>query len=701
MIEIYKAFNENFENNGDMTLIPETCSVGAKLNGTWELGIEHLIDNEERWKYILEGAVIAAPFLSSKKQLFRIYWKQKTGSRISAKARPVFMDSADEIFLKDVRPTDKNGQDALQIMMAGQTKYTASSNITKHTTAYYFGKNLIEAIQGSGNESFVNQWGGEIYYDNYHVTINEHIGSGASKRIENGLVREGIESEVNMENMATRLIPIAYNGYGISEDMFWVDSPLIGNYPKIYTKVVEFPEVKMADDARESDTEEIIVCNTQAELDAALKTKCQELYQTGVDRPEHYYKVPLFDLSKTEEYKDLKGLEKLGLGDEIVYTDMEYNVEIKERIIGVVYDCIGERNESVEIGKFTYNYVDELESVIQKVEQAINENGTVKGENIQGIINGVKTMMRAQATAAQPAEVRATIFEDLNPVSPTYGALCLGTMGFQIAYTRTAEGSEWDWRTFGTGKGFFADCITAGTMLCDRIRGGTLKLGGLDNVDGLLQMLNASGVEIGRWDKDGITISKGTIRSADYVKGKSGMEINLDSATMTSYRTEVIDGTEHKTMCVLSNGMLSFSNVDDEKEYLQIRFNKTDSDGYIPEIAMAANGKSFCITPTSLYFLIGTMMQASMGIDGNGYGYVNTKRLWLDGPIETGGHEGQTMRIELPGDGYMQFINGVFVKGEAGTYGLSGTAEFSDGSYMHFTDGMLDGGSTTEGGTIG
>ena len=63
----------------------------------------------------------------------------------------------------------------------------------------------------------------------------------------------------------------------------------------------------------------------------------------------------------------------------------------------------------------------------------------------------------------------------MNPESPTYGALCLGTMGFQIAYERTADGREWDWRTFGTGRGFFADYIVAGTMLADRIRAGKLR----------------------------------------------------------------------------------------------------------------------------------------------------------------------------------------------------------------------------------
>ena len=76
------------------------------------------------------------------------------------------------------------------------------------------------------------------------------------------------------------------------------------------------------------------------------------------------------------------------------------------------------------------------------------------------------------------------LFEDLDPDSETFGAMCLGTMGFQIARERTADGRDWNWTTFGTGKGFFADYIVAGTMLADRIYGGTLTLGGYNNQNG-------------------------------------------------------------------------------------------------------------------------------------------------------------------------------------------------------------------------
>lgn len=53
-------------------------------------------------------------------------------------------------------------------------------------------------------------------------------------------------------------------------------------------------------------------------------------------------------------------------------------------------------------------------------------------------------------------------------------AMQLCSQGFRIASGCKADGS-WDWRTFGTGKGFFAEFICFGTMLGDLIKAGTIK----------------------------------------------------------------------------------------------------------------------------------------------------------------------------------------------------------------------------------
>lgn len=53
-------------------------------------------------------------------------------------------------------------------------------------------------------------------------------------------------------------------------------------------------------------------------------------------------------------------------------------------------------------------------------------------------------------------------------------AMQLCSQGFRIAGGCKADGS-WDWRTFGTGKGFFAEFVCFGTMLGDLIKAGTIQ----------------------------------------------------------------------------------------------------------------------------------------------------------------------------------------------------------------------------------
>lgn len=55
-----------------------------------------------------------------------------------------------------------------------------------------------------------------------------------------------------------------------------------------------------------------------------------------------------------------------------------------------------------------------------------------------------------------------------------------------------------------------ADFITAGLMSADRIKGGTLQLGGYNNQNGVLQILDTNGNVIGTWDKNGIDAANGS-----------------------------------------------------------------------------------------------------------------------------------------------------------------------------------------------
>lgn len=506
MIQIYKKDNINYDSNGDMTLFPKTAVITASINAVWTAIMTHEIDSEGRWKYIQEDAVVKLPSFNGM-QLFRIKKVIKKMSGIEATMYPIFFDSKKDCMLLDVRPTEKSGQEALDIMTASNPKYKGESNIKSKATAYYVTKNLMEAINGEDENSFVNRWGGEICFDNYKVIINERMGKDNGVQILYGknISDKGLQETVNMQDVVTRIVPKAYNGYMIEGDTPWVDSDLIEKYPTVQYGVMTFEDVKMRADEQESDAKNgVVICDTQDELKTALTTKCQEQYAKGLDKPSISISVDIDLLQNSELYEDVKILEEISLGDTIHCKHSVLEVTTDSRAIGIEYDSIHKRVQAVTIGEIQYDCFSEISSVINRVDQTIRSDGTLIGQQVMGIINGVKAQLKAQSTIAQKQAVRAVIFEDLDPESPTFGAMCLGTLGFEIASKRTEDGRDWEWSTFGTGQGFFADYIVAGTMLADRILGGTLRIGGIKDKDGTIIVTDAKENKIAEVSNEGV-----------------------------------------------------------------------------------------------------------------------------------------------------------------------------------------------------
>lgn len=504
-IQIYKPENTNYKNNGDMPLMPTAAEVEVILNGSWRGMLSHPIDDEGRWKYIEENAVVKMPSFNGD-QLFRIKKKEKSDAGIEAEMEPIFMDAKDDCFLLDIRPTNKTGQQALDLMTAPNKKYTGKSNIKNLSTAYYMTKNLIEAINGEDENSFINRWGGEILFDNYTITINDHVGQNRGMEVLYGknIAQDGMKEDVDIREVVTRIIPKAYNGHMIEGNAPWIDSPLIQKYPTIHYAVMAFEDVKMEEDVSEDDEKNgVIICKTKEELKKALTEKCKEQYELGIDKPKINLDIDLVLLKDTELYKDVQDLEEVQIGDTVYCRHKKLDVTTDARVIKLTYDSIQKKVVDVELGDFKYDYFDDVSSMANRVESAIRPNGSVVGEQVQGILDGVKTQMQIQSSKAHKTTKKAFLAEDIDPDSETYGAMCWGSMGLMIADSKNPDGS-WNWSTFGTGKGFFADFIVAGTMLFDRCKGGQLTLGGEGNGDGVAMIRDDHGNTIVILDKNGV-----------------------------------------------------------------------------------------------------------------------------------------------------------------------------------------------------
>lgn len=158
-------------------------------------------------------------------------------------------------------------------------------------------------------------------------------------------------------------------------------------------------------------------------------------------------------------------IESFSLGDNVKIINPIMGVNEYFRIIEQEIDIINPQNSTLifdnKYDTLTDRHID-MQVTARKIDNIIVEGGVSTGY-LQGTINLLRNNMRAMADTAEKQEAKAILFEDRVPGSPTYGAMALGTKGFMIANV-FADG-EWQWRTFGTGRGFVADCIVAGRIL--------------------------------------------------------------------------------------------------------------------------------------------------------------------------------------------------------------------------------------------
>lgn len=463
MIQIYSVNNTNYEKNGD-ALLPSSASVHVILNGAWEAELTHPLDKEGRWKNIAEEAVVKMPSLNGD-QLFRIKAVEKQDSGVTATMEPIFYDAMNDCFLEDIRPNGDNGQAALTKMLSPNNKYSASSNITKTATAYYQYVNFLEALNGDLDQSFIKRWGGEILFDNYTVIVNNHVGGdyGAELRYGKNIPKNGMSFDVDNRDIVTRIYPKAYEGRMMSNNGH-VDSPLINNYPTVKAATMTFENIKLSSDLQDDPEDTDIVCDTQAELDQALEEMCEAQFSAGLDKPKVTISVDMVLLQNTEQYKDVKNLEEVSLGDTVRIYNRHLGIMSEARIIELEYDAIRKKVSSVVIGDYEYNYFNDVSSATEIIKNVVNPDGTLMAERVQGILNGVYTQLRLQSTAAQKVDGVAFKVEELDDESPLYGCMIWGTQGIQISTTRTADGKDWDWTTAITAKGIVANAIITGLL---------------------------------------------------------------------------------------------------------------------------------------------------------------------------------------------------------------------------------------------
>lgn len=229
-----------------------------------------------------------------------------------------------------------------------------------------------------------------------------------------------------------------------------------------------------------------------------------------------------------------RGWEGVAVGDDVQLVDTEFSPELRceGRVTKLVTDLLG-GTQTVTLGNVTETMADmwaqqrkELGSLTRRSD-SWDIAASTPAAYLQQIIDRLNeqfnlTGMSYCFTSFEQGTIWSSVpLDDQGRPTKTGGsAMQICSQGFRIASGTRADGS-YDWRTFGTGEGFVADCITTGTLLASLIKTGVLLVG-------------TEGDPVLRADFDARTVelkgSSVTIGASNAEDAIAGLETGVDAA---------------------------------------------------------------------------------------------------------------------------------------------------------------------------
>lgn len=509
---LFKPKTTNFETNGIGRLSDAiSCYVTEERNGAFELELKYPITGLF-FENITHSSYIYAETGSGKKeQAFEIYKISKPlNGVVTIYARHVSY----QLSYIPCSPFDASGVvEALQGLKDNAAVTCPFEFWTDKTTAAKFAVAVPASIRsrlGGNQDSILDVYGGEYEFDMFTVKLHANRGNDSGVVLRYGKNITDLKQEENIENTVTGICPYWSNTEG---------------------KVITLQEkVIMAENAENFPYERVVPVDFSQEFDE-IPTET-ELRQKAIEYVEkHEMGIPSVNITvsfellwQSEDYASVEALEKLELCDIVTVEYEKLGVNARAKVIKTVYDVLKEKYKSIEVGEAKTTLASTIVAQEKKIDEKPSKgfmDAAVKNATnwITGV-NGGYVVLHKNADGI-PYEILIMDAEAITKAKNVWrwnqNGWGYSNNGYNGPYTMAAT----------IDGGFVADFITAGTMLANRIKGGTLQLGGASNGNGVMKILDASGSVVGSWDKDGITATSGEIAGWEILPGQMRKCIDL------------------------------------------------------------------------------------------------------------------------------------------------------------------------------
>lgn len=345
----------------------------------------------------------------------------------------------------------------------------------------------------------IKTFGGELVVDNFNISIVTTYGRDNGILIRHEKNAKTVQKALNTYDVTTRLYVYGKDGLtieSVNDGKKYIDSSHINDYPWPINNHVTYNNI------------------TDPNL---LLEKGKERLKKD-ENPKVVYTASVVDLTKN----DPTNTEKFTLGDMVHVVDKELGIKIKSRVVAYIEFMIpAESHKSIiEVNSRSEDirkYHSEWVRNGRTINRVLNEQTKNLSTNyLDGAINTLKNQLTASGAyaTAEVLEDKGYLLENTNVSSPDYGAMYIGPGIFAIASNKV--GGKWNWRTFGTGKGFVADEIRTGTLNADLVN---------------VINLSASNIETGTLNAIDITGSTITGSELTAKNSSSDMRVEIDPSS--------------------------------------------------------------------------------------------------------------------------------------------------------------------------
>lgn len=501
LIRLFPEEATDFSTNGLGSLSQATsCTVTEEANGSFELEIVYPIHGIHFKDIAIRKIICVKPNPADPPQAFRIYeYSKPMNGLVTFYASHVSYD----LLGYPTKPFTAEGCDqALQALSQNivvehpftfWTDKISGAKVTIDTPVS--ARNVLGGMEGSILDTFK----GEYKFDNFDVRLYDKRGKDNGVTIRYGKNLTDIKQDENCSEVYTAVLPYWFN----QED---------------YT-IVMLPEMVLPTKGTYSFTKVLVLDLSSEFQERPLVVELRERAQKYIDDndlgvPKISIDVSFVQLSDTEEYSELAPLEEVNLFDTVAVSFPELGVSAEAKVSKTVFDVMSGRYSSITLGDIHSTMsqtVAEQQTAIQQVTDSFGTSfATTMAEAIERATNWI-TNGKGYMVAIKDSETGA------------WKEICsLDTTDIDTAQ------NVWRWNNGGFGhssKGYngpytfaitqdghmVADFVTIGTMLADRIRGGTFELGGKNNGNGTFKWYNNTGNLIGTINKDGIDVDSGEI----------------------------------------------------------------------------------------------------------------------------------------------------------------------------------------------